>query len=629
MASQQPQGAIVPKIQLHSPAVDFIENHLAKNDEAFNYPYAKFDPKRDRFIDDTLPLTHVIQPPRPQTPQVESMRFWTDILPSAMSRLSEIPEPEGRSKSGYSIRNLLDWIHVKEKLELARECYEFESKGNDASPGIRNRARKVVRKMVDRSVVPLQQAAQFVPDVDIASPIVGAVKVLLAAYRNAAEVRGEISTGFDDMGDGFATIDFYVTVFPNDQNIIKAAEKVVLAVLKAVEQAIGFFTSHQITRAGSAVLKGTEYQRELRDRLCEVKNCINELDIQGERSHKYQNDLANQQNQEEHKITQNFLRLDVRNQFYFFLKISEQLHDIKRQNEVIISFQSRSCSPQPVLPQIETLDEVWEALQIPDIDHIDLNYITKKAGSLPFEDRGRAEQVVDTRQFKQWMLSDKHWIYSGNQWVRLSQNNDVSGRTMKLLVHGDYDSNDNISPFSVLCASLMGILRSQKNFISLVFFCGRHLDGDESPGSLAMIRSLVGQLLQQSPSYPSGLAQHVSMQDVRGGDVQELCKLFGCLIRQLPSTVTVFCVIDGIGFYEREQYKDDMEEILVFILSLAEDEEQGVDTAIKLFLTSPQPTRYVRAVFQEGVSLLNMAAVPDVAQGPSSVRFNRQISNVI
>lgn len=118
------------------------------------------------------------------------------------------------------------------------------------------------------------------------------------------------------------------------------------------------------------------------------------------------------------------------------------------------------------------------------------------------------------------------------------------------------------------------------------------------------------------------------MGDARRGNIQELCKLFGCLIRQIPSTVTVFCMIDGIGLYEREQYKDGMEDILICILELAEDEEKGIVTPIKMFLTSPRPTRHVRAVFQEGTSLLNMASMPDLRQGPSPIRFNRQVGDL-
>ncbi|KAJ8127216.1 hypothetical protein O1611_g6423 [Lasiodiplodia mahajangana] len=359
-----------------------------------------------------------------------------------------------------------------------------------------------------------------------------------------------------------------------------------------------------------------------------------------------QNDLAYQQtqqgnvvqykqSQEEHGITNDIIQLQHTNQFHGLIQPNRQLQDsnvvldlrqeTKQQSEDRRQDIKREKADMPILPEPESPAQVWEALRIPEIDRQDLAYIARVAGSLSLEDRDRAEQVVGTQQFKRWMLSDRHWVHSDGQWVPTNQNIDVSGRTMKLLVHGDFDSNDNVSAFSVLCASLTGILRRQTDFISLVFFCGRHLYRDQNPGPLAMIRSLVGQLLQQNPSCPSGLSQNVSMPDVSRGDIPELCKLLGCLIRHLDSTVTVFCMIDGIGLYEREQYRSDMEEILNCILSLAEDEDQGVGASIKLFLTSTQPTRRVRKAFQAGTSLLTMAAVPDFAQGRSPIRFNRQV----
>lgn len=47
------------------------------------------------------------------------------------------------------------------------------------------------------------------------------------------------------IGDSFVTIDFHVTRFPFDENIIRAATDVVFQVLRAVEQAIAFYISSQ------------------------------------------------------------------------------------------------------------------------------------------------------------------------------------------------------------------------------------------------------------------------------------------------------------------------------------------------------------------------------------------------
>ena len=58
------------------------------------------------------------------------------------------------------------------------------------------------------------------------------------------EVREALS-GFDDLPQAFAHVDFYVTTFPQDENIQKASEDLVYAIFKAIEYAIGFYTGAQ------------------------------------------------------------------------------------------------------------------------------------------------------------------------------------------------------------------------------------------------------------------------------------------------------------------------------------------------------------------------------------------------
>lgn len=290
---------------------------------------------------------------------------------------------------------------------------------------------------------------------------------------------------------------------------------------------------------------------------------------------------------------------------------------------------SRSSSPTPVFVPIRNTAEVWHLLQIPESDTIDLDFVIKQSPKFSREDHGRAEQIVTTGPFKSWMLADKDWEYSNNQWIPISRSLDAPGADSKLLVHGDFSSVGNISPFSKLSASLTQAFRERPGFISLVFFCGRHLDKDEYCGPLTMIRSLAGQLLQQFPCVPPALEHEVSIQGIQQGNIHELCKLFGSLAGQVPSTSTIFCIIDGINVYERTQYRQDMIDILRFISDLAENKQQGIGASLKLLLLSPSPTTIVRNAFQSRPSLLNMGAVSNTGQGSSPIRFNRQNSSVL
>jgi hypothetical protein len=65
------------------------------------------------------------------------------------------------------------------------------------------------------------------------------------AYQKSAEFRREVDGKLMTIEESFVTVDFYVTRFPHDENIVTAATSVVFHVLKAVEQLIEFYTSNQ------------------------------------------------------------------------------------------------------------------------------------------------------------------------------------------------------------------------------------------------------------------------------------------------------------------------------------------------------------------------------------------------
>ncbi|KAK6836030.1 hypothetical protein PG987_006525 [Apiospora arundinis] len=124
---------------------------------------------------------------------------------------------------------------------------------------------------MDKAAVPLQQGMKLVPDVEIASPVIGAVDLLLDAYRQAAAVRDTVNSGFDDLPEIFIRVDLYLKTYPGDENIVAASIDLVFSIFKAIEEAVRFYTSAQAKRAGHAILTGEEYQQKLLRSLTEVK----------------------------------------------------------------------------------------------------------------------------------------------------------------------------------------------------------------------------------------------------------------------------------------------------------------------------------------------------------------------
>ncbi|RCI10014.1 hypothetical protein L249_8697 [Ophiocordyceps polyrhachis-furcata BCC 54312] len=611
------------RFHLHSPAVDFVETRLHRYHKAFDNSQVRYDPAVDRFVDAmdlSLRQSQLLHPdssPRPLPPKIEVMKFWGGIFPKAMSCLNDQPALRNSSHPEYGIRHLGTWEEVHDRLCRAKSSYEFSKKKSGTGARAMEKWRKGVRIGMDHAVHPLQQVTKMMPTNDVASPVVGGIKVLLEAYKRAADFRREIDTEFDDLSDAFVDIEFNVTRFPGDENIIAASEKLLLAILKAIEHTICFYTAYQLVRGLAAVGCGDRYQQPLRDCLAEIKSCKELLDRQSHMSESYSHDRSQQSDREfnmymVHAINKMFSLLQERQNHpppmelwnhhlplaghLPFQELRHQPHLPSSQSQTMAFHASTYLHEQSRTPQLQKKHEI---LDISSFDEDDIQYVLSRAGAMAAEDRGRAEQMVDSRLFTSWVLNRQ---------------------TSKLLIHGDFDSADDISPLSVLCATIVQAIRSRVGYISLVYFCGLH---QYKKGPVSMIRSLIEQLLRHCLVPPG------TMDRIAQGNVAELCQLFGELARSLPSHLTIFCFIDGIQIYERSQYRDGMEEVICSILAVAEDGEPGRSAPIKMLLTSPRATIHVQKLFDIDSSLLTMAAIPHTGQSPSSLRLNRQLGGIV
>lgn len=187
MENQSTQDTPSPRLRLHSPAVDFVITRLPQYHPAFDNPHANLNPILHQFVNTSQTGVMHLQPygyqpsqpiARPLPPGVEIMEFWNFVLPD-----SKLEEPYSHSNSEYSIRGLHKWTDIRGRLDSAKRVYDFQDAKSTLDKGV-SKVRRGIRKGMDKSVAPLQQAARFVPDVDIANPIVGAVKVLLDVSRS-------------------------------------------------------------------------------------------------------------------------------------------------------------------------------------------------------------------------------------------------------------------------------------------------------------------------------------------------------------------------------------------------------------------------------------------------------------
>lgn len=195
--------------------------------------------------------------------------------------------------------------------------------------------------------------------------------------------------------------------------------------------------------------------------------------------------------------------------------------------------------------------------------HVDDLYSTlRQYDSFSEKALAQAAYLSETKPFRQWLqdLQSDHLLVDG---------------------HCENHSIGTTSPMSVFCASLIQSLldraeqhrNPQSPNIVLYFFCGQHRY-DEGPlaGPQGLIRSLTTQLILAWPTqfpdpdlrFLSSLLHgrvHGVEEDLEVGVV---CRIFHALSRQLPPSSTVYCIIDGITYFETSiaGWNEDMREVV-------------------------------------------------------------------
>ena len=269
---------------------------------------------------------------------------------------------------------------------------------------------------------------------------------------------------------------------------------------------------------------------------------------------------------------------------------------------------SRTPSPLPptyLLPSEPSLgpQQLLDWVAIPDLASHDVRDIEERWRiRVPDNEQAQAEQLIQAQQFQQWL---------------------VSPRSSQLLVHGNYDSNRLISGLSLFCISFAQALDERNpQFLTLKFFCGLHEDAswDSHTGGRAIVQSFICQLLCQ---YDFSAAQlpPVNQESVRNGDIEHLCWVFKDLIRLLPNSLVVVCIIDGILYYERPSFLKEMGMVLISIMQMS---QQTSGAALKLLITSPTGTTETRQPFSDG-QILSMDAMVQPGLVASRSRLEREL----
>ncbi len=281
--------------------------------------------------------------------------------------------------------------------------------------------------------------------------------------------------------------------------------------------------------------------------------------------------------------------------------------DVAELKSIVLS-QTSSSASIPYLTAAErhvSPQELLDWIDIPDLASQDLEDLEEKRQvRVPADERARAEQLIQARQFQEWL---------------------VCPTSSQLLIHGNYDGKRLLSGLSLFCASFIEALAERApRFLHLVFFCGLHEDPmvEDYTGGQAMIQSFTCQLLCQFDFGAGAPAAMVSEELIRSGDLEHLCAVFEWLVGRLPREIVLVCIIDGIVYYERPWFLQDMGTALVTILGISA--AQNTQAAVKVLVTSPTMTTEARQPFPDGL-IISMDAMAQPRMVASKLRLERQL----
>ncbi|RYC56378.1 hypothetical protein CHU98_g9834 [Xylaria longipes] len=551
-------------------------------------------------------------PPRPITAEVDSMSFWDRIFPDSMKGFKEDhpKEPRGREEHGYSMRKQ-NWREVNAQLSRARSSYEGHT-------GRLGSLKSGARRVLERLQPPAKMVTKVVPENGHRLP---RVRCRRDTFRSA-EVRDAVFAKLYTLQQAFEAIEVFTTIYLGDQNITDASVTLVAMILKAVEDTA-------VAKAGIAVLSGDQYQKRLKQSLDSIDTDSQPLLGQARFTNEYLVTIILRNTTRSLEIQESNANLanGMMGLFQENRRLYQANNHLYYQNGFLqgqVQALSRPASPTSSAPPREpsiSQEELFMLLDVPDIYQEDLNDILWNRDRIYTREQERAEQLINQHQFRQWV---------------------VAQTSARLLVHGDFGAGgelQDVSALSVFTATFVEVMRQAAaacapspspsgHHCSLVFFCGLHTRiFHDFVGPEWMIRSLVAQLLCQGIAFDTtGLEDDVDLNGIVAGDVMVLCDLLVWLCRRIPPDVTLFCLVDGIIFFERPDYAYTMGYVLRDLLDLVEDE--GVQSRIKVLITSPIDTRIVRQyhAFINGENTISTDGLQG-ANGSSKWRLEREVDD--
>jgi hypothetical protein len=241
----------------------------------------------------------------------------------------------------------------------------------------------------------------------------------------------------------------------------------------------------------------------------------------------------------------------------------------------------QSSVPYISTPQLYQLLGVNEMIALQDLENV-----LKESSTINSTSRSQSYSLIQSEQFQNWL----------------------SGQRSALLLvdmNGVPDALERISATSVLCATLLcSLANAARMAISIHFFCGLHTAPNDPllhtalnnplSGPTGLVRSLIVQVLRYQDFDLRFINSWRYYEALRHNDLSSLCETLQSLVRQIRGLAVIFCVVDGISFYENEAWLEDLSYILQKLSELTHENYGSYHYPIfKLLITGAHTRRRI------------------------------------
>lgn len=211
-----------------------------------------------------------------------------------------------------------------------------------------------------------------------------------------------------------------------------------------------------------------------------------------------------------------------------------------------------------------------------------IDTVIRRRTRITVQDQDQAQAVFEETRLRAWLEIE---------------------RSDMILVDGNMQSSarDRISAMSLFCANfVMTMAKLEPRNVFTYFFCGLYTTWmDPGAGPRDILQSLIIQLLvaldDQNALSLEFLSKQHHVQELKEGNINRLCRVLYELVNEFPRETTVYCIIDGIQFFDRDACQSNLDLLVRNLEAMSRDDD-----------LQPKFKILIAAAFRSSAQLKNM-----------------------